>query len=353
MKHLLKLVILLLALACVLAGWLLFSPLPMQRQQVLEVRSGAHFEQVMQSLASTGALGEARLAQSRLLLASVYARLTRLGTHLQVGEYELAAHASLFVVLQRLGDGEVLQRAFTLVDGWNFRQVREALAKAPALIHELDDLSDSQVAKRLGIAQGKVEGWLAPDTYFYTLGSSDLDVLRRAHQQQRERLDALWAERADKLPYTSPYQALIMASLVEKETAVKAEMPQIAGVFVARLAKGMRLQTDPTVIYAMGEHYHGRIGYSDLRIDSSYNTYLHYGLPPGPIAMPSQLALVAALHPAATDALYFVARGDGTHVFSRTLQAHNAAVREYQLKRRDDYRSTPAPTSDTTPEEAP
>jgi UPF0755 protein len=192
-----------------------------------------------------------------------------------------------------------------------------------------------------------VEGWLAPNTYFYTLGDSDIGILKRAHKHQEQILSSQWDQRAPGLPYKTPYQALIMASLVEKETAAKTEMPVISGVFVARLEKGMRLQTDPTIIYAMGSRYHGKIGYRDLKIDSPYNTYLHYGLPPGPIAMPGKGAIEAALHPAATDALYFVAKGDGTHVFSHTLEQQNAAVRRYQLHRGADYRSTPgsAPAS--------
>lgn len=331
-----------------LLGWLLFAPLSISHSRLLQVQPGAHFEQVLQQL-SVDELGSTKAATARRFVSSVYARLTRLGTHLQVGEYPLTPGDNLYAILTRLQQGDVLQRSFTLVDGWSFRQVRAALARAPSLQHKLHGMSTDAVANALDIRQGGVEGWLAPDTYFYTLGSSDLDILKRAHAQQQQRLAALWPQRADQLPYRSPYAALIMASLVEKETAVKAEMPQIAGVFVARLDIGMKLQTDPTVIYAMGAHYHGRIGSRDLKIDSPYNTYLHYGLPPGPIAMPSELALQAALHPAATQALYFVARGDGTHVFSRTLAAHNAAVREYQLKRRDDYRSTPTPLAEQTP----
>lgn len=345
MKQRLFAALLLLVAVLVCGGWLMLTPLPIGQERLLRVLPGTHFETVLQELSATGDLGQPAAAVSRRLLARVYARLTRLGTRLQVGEYPLASGDSLFAVLERLDRGEVMQRSFTLVDGWSFRQVRAALAVAPALTHELDGMAETQVAKKLGLEQPRVEGWLAPDTYFYTLGSSDLDILRRAHAEQQRRLASLWQARAPDLPYTSPYDALIMASLVEKETAVKAEMPQIAGVFVARLEQGMKLQTDPTVIYAMGERYHGRIGYRDLKLDSPYNTYLHYGLPPGPIAMPGRQALEAALHPAATKALYFVARGDGTHVFSRTLEAHNAAVRQYQLKRRDDYRSTPEPAA--------
>ena len=309
----------------------MLTPLPVAQERLLRVQPGTHFETVLQDLVAKGDLGPSSIASSRRLLARVYARLTGLGTRLQVGEYPLMPGDSLMAILTRVGRGEVMQRSFTLVDGWSFRQVQSALASAPALAHTLDGMDEAQVAQQLGLAQPRVEGWLAPDTYFYTLGSSDLDILRRAHAEQQRRLDSLWQTRAPDLPYTSPYAALIMASLVEKETAVKAEMPQIAGVFVARIEKGMRLQTDPTVIYGMGDAYQGRIRKRDLQTDTPWNTYVHSGLPPTPIAAPGREALMAAVRPEPHRFLYFVSRGDGTSEFADTLNEHNRNVRQYIL----------------------
>lgn len=341
MKRLLVGLVLLLLLGALALAGLLLSPLPGGQAEVLSVVRGSHFNDVLFELESSGRLGPAGLARARRLAARLYARSTRLDAHLKVGEYALQPEGNLLDVLGQLERGEVVQRPFTLVDGWNFRQVRMALAKAPALVHELDELDDKAVAAQLGLEDTGIEGWLAPDTYFYALGSSDLELLKRAVARQRAVLDSLWEARAEGLPYQTPRDALIMASIVERETSVPAEMPEIAGVFVNRLRKGMRLQTDPTIIYALGENYRGRIGHRDLKIASPYNTYLHDGLPPGPISMPSSRAIEAALHPAATPNIFFVARGDGTHVFSVDLKAHTAAVRDYQLKRKSDYRSTP------------
>lgn len=337
---------LLLSAAVIGAGaWLGYGRLSIEAPRVISVTSGTHFEQVVHDIAADGSLGGAFASPARRLLIRLYARATGLARHLSVGEYRVLPGDNLLLLLQRIDSGDVIHHSFTLVDGWDFREVKAALAKAPSLQHRLVDMSNAQVAAALQLSTSKVEGWLAPNTYFYTLGASDLDLLKRAYQLQQQLLGDLWKQRAEKLPYKTPYDALIMASLVEKETAVRAEMPKIAGVFVSRLRKGMRLQTDPTVIYALGTSYNGRISYRDLRIDSPYNTYRSYGLPPGPIAMPSKLAITAALHPDVTGALYFVAKGDGTHQFSRTLKAHNAAVRRYQLNRKANYRSTPKPTT--------
>jgi UPF0755 protein len=230
--------------------------------------------------------------------------------------------------------GRVLQHMFTLVDGWTFAQVRAALAQAPKLRHTLPNISDAQAARALGIDAPNPEGWLLPQTYAYVLGDSDMDVLRRAHAAMQRLLTADWAERAPDLPIKNPYQALILASIVEKESALASERPRIAGVFVRRLQLGMKLQTDPTVIYGMGAAYHGIITRKDLQTDTPYNTYTRFGLPPTPICMPGAPALWAALHPAPGKSLYFVARGDGTHQFSDTLQQQDAAIDKYILHRR-------------------
>lgn len=205
--------------------------------------------------------------------------------------------------------GEVIQRSLTLVEGWNFRELRVRLAAQDTLTHTLDSLTDDQIMEKLGRPGQHPEGWFAPETYFYTRGTSDLTLLRRALERQEALLEEAWSQRDDDLPIDSPYEALILASIIEKETGVPDERPEIAGVFTNRLRKGMRLQTDPTVIYGMGEAYDGNIRRSDLRRPTPYNTYTISGLPPTPIAMPGQEAILAAVQPAQTESLYFVARG--------------------------------------------
>jgi UPF0755 protein len=229
----------------------------------------------------------------------------------------------------------VLHHRVTLVDGWTFAQVRQALAKAPKLAHDIAKLSDADVMARLGAAGESPEGEFMPDTYDYVLGMSDLDILVRAHQALQAFLDQQWTQRDPSIWPQQPYQALILASLVEKETAVPAERPEIAGVFERRLKLGMRLETDPSVIFGMGPAYAGKIHKADLETDTPYNTYTRYGLPPTPIALPSRAAIRAVLHPAPGDALYFVAKGDGTHQFSATLAEQNAAVRKYILGKKN------------------
>lgn len=347
-RYLTVVVVVALLLLVTIGYRLLTSPLPITQPSLVQVLPGDHFEQVVQRLEGQGDLGNGWRRQGRQLALKAYARVSGLARHLQVGEYPVAPNSNLLNVLENLRQSEVLQRSFVLVDGQNFRQIRDAMLQLPSLKHKLPSLTDEQVAQQLGLSKTSPEGWLAPDTYFYTLGSSDMDILRRAYARQKQVLDRLWQQRDKKLPYQSAFEALVMASIVEKETAVRSEMPTIAGVFISRLKKGMKLQTDPTVIYAMGDRYKGRIRYRDLRLKSPYNTYVNYGLPPGPIAMPGKLAISAALHPKVTGALYFVAKGDGTHKFSSTLAKHNAAVRRYQLNRRSNYRSTPEAAKEET-----
>ena len=247
--------------------------------------------------------------------------------------------------------GEMVQYSLTLVEGWNFHQVRAALAKDEKLEQTLNGLSDSQVMDKLGHSGIFPEGRFFPDTYRFVRGMTDAELLKKAYDRLDEVLAKEWDQRAADVPYTEPYQALIMASLVEKETGVPQERGQIAGVFVRRMAMGMLLQTDPTVIYGLGDRYNGKLTRAHLKEATPYNTYMISGLPPTPIAMVGREAIHAALNPVAGNSLYFVARGDGSHVFSDDLDAHNNAVREFQLKRRADYRSSPAPaTAPETPE---
>ena len=250
---------------------------------------------------------------------------------LKVGEYALAPELTPRELLQRMRDGRVLQYRVTLVEGWNFRQLRAALAAADPLEHETTDMDDAALMAALGHPGQHPEGRFLPETYLYQRGDSDLDILRRAHAAMEQALALAWESRAPGVPLKSAEEALVLASIVEKETGQAQERPQIAGVFSRRLQKGMLLQTDPTVIYGMGSAYAGNIRKRDLTTDTPYNTYTRGGLPPTPIAMPGRAALVAAAKPQPGDTLYFVARGDGSHVFSRTLVEHNRAVRRYQL----------------------
>jgi UPF0755 protein len=253
--------------------------------------------------------------------------------HLHAGEYALPQGVTPRELLRRMAAGDVVQHRFTIVDGWTFRQLRLALASEAGLAQTLPGTSDEDIAKRVGIDDGKAEGWFLPETYAFVKGESDFDVLKRAHASMQKTLDKLWSARANDTNLDTPYQALILASIVERETAQAGERALIAGVFARRLKFHMRLQTDPTVIYGMGDAYTGNIRRSDLDTDTPYNTYTRDGLPPTPIALPGAVAIEAALHPTPGDALYFVARGDGSHEFSPTLDAHNRAVQKFQLHR--------------------
>lgn len=316
-------------------------PLLIDEPTVVQVDRGASYSRVINQLDHDGLLGEGTQARLRRLSARLYSAFTDVAGRMSVGEYRLKPGDSLLTLVEKIERGEVMQRSVTLVEGWTFKEWRLRLAGAEGLKHTLGDLSGAEIMAQLGMPGADPEGWFAPETYFYVRGTSDMELLRRALERQRRVLDETWLGRDEDLPYQDRYQALVMASIIERETAVPAERGEIAGVFVNRLRKGMRLQTDPTVIYGMGERYQGKIGRADLLRPSPYNTYLIVGLPPTPIAMPSRASIFAALHPAATEAIFFVARGDGSHYFSRTLAEHRRAVRDYQLQRRADYRSRP------------
>jgi len=280
-----------------------------------------------------GQLREQHVTNTGPLYWRALAEQLRVAGRLHAGEYALTAGMTPRDLLLNMAAGKVLQRNFTIVDGWNFRDLRQALAKADRLRQDGAGLDDAALMAKIG-AQGEMpEGRFLPETYAYVKGDSDLDILRRAHTAMSKMLDGLWAQRAKDLPVATPYDALILASIVEKETGRADERPRIAGVFVRRLQTHMLLQTDPTVIYGLGDAYTGTIHKVDLTTDTPYNTYTRPGLPPTPIAMPGKPAIEAALHPAAGTELYFVAKGDGTHVFSTTLDEHNHNVACYQLKR--------------------
>lgn len=340
--------VLLAALAFGLVAWKLHAaleqPLQLDDVHMLEVKAGDTPSGLFQRLEREGVLNDS-------FWLRLHWRLNLSGQNLHSGEYRLLPVMTAGEMIGLWQRGEVVQHTLTLVEGWNFRQVRAALQASPLIEQTIAELSDREVMARLGHADLHPEGRFFPDTYSFTRGVSDIELLQRAFARLESVLADEWQGRSEGLPYKEPYQALIMASIIEKETGVPSERGEIAGVFVRRLARGMLLQTDPTVIYGMGESYRGRITRADLRKPTPYNTYTNAGMPPTPIAMVGREAIHAALHPLDGTSLYFVARGDGSHVFSNTLAEHNRAVREYQLKRRADYRSSPPPRQVPAPSE--
>ncbi|MGS1079723.1 endolytic transglycosylase MltG [Pseudoxanthomonas beigongshangi] len=299
--------------------------------QVIEVASGDAFGTVLRKLRAQG-VNDGQNVEWQLL-----ARELDVAGKLKVGEYALQPGTTPRDLLTRMRDGKTVQYRFTIVEGWNIRQLRNALKAATPLKQETSQLDDAALMKALGHAGQHPEGRFLPETYVYTRRETDLDVLKRAYAAMDKALASAWAERDPQAPLASPEEALILASIVEKETGIASERPAIAGVFARRLKIGMRLQTDPTVIYGLGSGYDGNIRKRDLLADTPYNTYTRTGLPPTPIAMPGVDALRAAVKPEAGDALYFVAVGDGSgkHVFSASLDQHNAAVARYLVTRRE------------------
>ncbi|MGH8381204.1 endolytic transglycosylase MltG [Pseudomonas sp.] len=313
--------------------------LHVNQEQLLDVPTGTNPNRMFYRMESQGLLDDA-------FWLRLYWRFNMAGVPLHTGEYRMIPGMTVRDLFEVWRRGDVVQYSLTLVEGWNFRQVRSALAKHEKIKQTIDGLSDVEVMDKLGHPGVFPEGRFFPDTYRFVRGMTDVEFLQQAYARLDEVLAKEWAERPSDLPYRDPYQALIMASLVEKETGVPQERGQIAGVFVRRMRIGMLLQTDPTVIYGMGERYNGKITRADLREPTPYNTYTNAGLPPTPIAMVGREAIHAALNPTPGSSLYFVARGDGSHIFSDDLDAHNSAVREYQIKRRADYRSSPAPVTE-------
>lgn len=304
------------------------------------VDRGASYRHIVHQLEQAGVVEDA-------LWLRLHARLEGEEVSLKSGTYELTPGMSALDAIAMIAAGRTKSWPVQLIEGWNFADVRKGLAREDRLEQTLQGMSDQQIMAALGEPERHPEGLFFPDTYHFESGETDLSILQRAFDRLQAVLAEEWKERSENLPYKSPYEALIMASLIEKETGVARERPAIAGVFVRRLVKGMRLQTDPTVIYGLGDRYSGNLTRKHLLEDNVYNTYRRGGLPPTPIALAGREAIHAALHPAEDDTLYFVAKGDGAHAFSRTLVEHQAAVREYQImKRRENYRSSPAPASD-------
>ena len=257
----------------------------------------------------------------------VYARLNPQAANIKAGDYRIDASASLPSLMNDITNGKVVVYNITVVEGKTFKDLRASLVQTAGIEHTLNDKTDAQIATLLGI-DGSPEGWFMPETYQFHRGSSDLELLKRMYGEMQRTLEQEWPNRADGLPLANPYQALILASIIEKETGVASERPQIAGVFVRRLEKDMLLQTDPSVIYGAAD-YHGDLTRKHLQTDTPYNTYINKGLPPTPIALPGKASIQAALHPADGDSLYFVADGKGGHTFSATYEEHQQAVARY------------------------
>ncbi len=282
--------------------------------------------------AAAGAMQRAGVLDHALPLV-LLGRMTGADTRVRAGRYELQAGASTWELLQKITSGDVTLSAITFVEGSTLRQWRAAIAANPDIRQEAPPLSDADLARAVGIEAGSLEGRLFPDTYLFTRGSSERALIARALHAMDRQLEREWAGRAANIQVRTPYEALVLASIIEKETGSPPDRGRISGVFHNRLRIGMRLQTDPTVIYGLGEAFDGDLRRRDLLADTPFNTYTRHGLPPTPIAMPGLASLRAALNPEATKALYFVARGDGTSEFSETLAEHNRAVRKYQLGR--------------------
>ncbi len=329
------LLLVLIAAAVLLVGagaWWLQRPLD------LEAADGAALPLAVQIEAGSSARGAAQVlvnagVQTPPLLLFAWFRLSGQSRAIKAGHYELDAGLTPRSLLDKLVKGDQALRSLTLVEGWNFREVLQAVRQSPDLAQDLEGLSAADIMARIGYAGRHPEGRFFPDTYRMVRGASAASVLRQAAQAMDQRLAQAWAQRAPDAVVKTPEQALILASIIEKETGVDSDRTLVGGVFNNRLRIGMRLQTDPSVIYGLGERFDGNLRKADLLADTPYNSYTRAGLPPTPIAMPGWASLMAAVQPAQTPALYFVARGDGSSHFSASLAEHNAAVQRYQLQR--------------------
>lgn len=319
----LLLLILVAAIACGAAWYWTEQPVDMDGDRIdYLVETGSRPRTIARTMTEAGI----HLNEDAFVLLS---RLTGSDTLLKAGAYEAVRGDTPRILLERMASGDMLQTRLTLVEGWTYQGIRQALRDSSDVKQTLDGVSDQELLQRLGAEADHPEGLFYPDTYVFVPGTSDFDILRRAYHAQQEVLDEAWEQREPHLPLKTPYEALILASIVEKETGHGADRERVAGVFINRLKINMLLQTDPTVIYGMGEAYQGRIRKKDLTTDTPWNTYTRGGLPPTPIANPGKAALLAVLHPEQHKFLYFVSRGDGTSEFSTNLNAHNRAVNKY------------------------
>ena len=302
-------------------------------ERTFTIKSGSNIKTIAQQLSLERIIDDPWLF---ILLA----KIKGVETSVRAGEYRLQQSQSPVDLIELFTKGQSIQYSFTIIEGWTFRQMMQELQHHPVIENKLKGKSNEEIMTAIGYQGQHPEGMFFPDTYSFPKGSSDIEFLKRAYQMMQTQLQREWEDRAADLPITSSYEALILASIIEKETGVAYERPLIASVFTQRLRKKMRLQTDPTVIYGLGETFDGNIRYRDLKKDTPYNTYLRKGLTPTPIALPGLDAIKAALHPADNEALYFVAKGDGTHYFSKTLDEHNKAVSKYQLKGKKSKRQS-------------
>jgi UPF0755 protein len=328
LRRLVALLVLALLVAAAAYAWVARRPLPLPEQPyAFTVRSGESLRAVARDLTRAGVL-----PADWTLVA--LARMKGVDRTIKAGNYELPAGTTLSALLAKLTQGEASQTSFTIVEGWSWRELREAMRMEPDVAKTVLDLPEPEMLRAIGADQTQAEGWFFPDTYFFVAGTTDASLLARAHRAMVKRLEAAWDARAPGLPVGSPYEALVLASIVEKETGHAADRPLIASVLENRLQHGMRLQADPTVIYGMADRFDGNLTRRDLDTDTAYNTYLREGLPPTPIALPGQAAIDAVLHPPPTPYLYFVSRGDGSSEFSASLAEHNRAVAKYQRNAR-------------------
>jgi len=314
-----------LVLACGLAYYAKKPLNLLPEAQEITIKPKSSLTSIANQLVAQGVINQA-------LPFILLARILHKEPYLQAGDYTLNKNINPYQLLLSLNHGKTTQGSITFIEGRTFKQMRDRLAKNDAVKNTIGELSDAGVLALVGNGEKHPEGLFFPDTFYFDRGTTDVILLKRAYDSMQAKLDAAWQARAEGLPYKNSYEALIMASIVEKETGKASERPMIAGVFINRLKIGMRLQTDPTVIYGIGDKYDGNIRRKDLITDTAYNTYTRSGLPPTPIAMPGLASIEAALHPASTKALYFVGKGDGSHEFSNSLTEHNRAVAEYQLK---------------------
>ena len=328
MRKLLSRLFVLIAVVCALLSALiasvLLTPIGLERATVdFTITPGSSLRAATREIAAAGV----ELDPWALVLL---ARLLGVEASIKAGSYEIARGVTQLQLLRKLTRGDFTQAELAFIEGWTFRQMRERLDAHPDLRHETTGIPEAEIMRLLGAPEVAAEGLFFPDTYLFAKRSSDVDLLARAYRAMQRHLAREWSARAAALPYRDPYQALIMASIVEKETGREQDRSLVAAVFVNRLRQGMLLQTDPTVIYGLGENFDGNLRKSDLLADTPYNTYTRAGLPPTPIAMPGLASLRATLHPELSEALYFVARGDGTSHFSHTLPEHRQAVTRYQ-----------------------
>ncbi len=319
-----KWLLFLLVLLCGLAGYYVLTPLTLVQAPIsFTLKPGSSLKSAAHQMSEAGVL---QLELPFTLLARALGKAQQL----KAGSYELTQPVTPLRLLEMLSNGEVSMAQLSVIEGWSFRQLRTALNASPDVVHDSVNLSEAEILRRIGASETQAEGQFFPDTYLFSKGESDLAVLKQAYQAMQRNLSEQWETREQGLPFEMPYQALTLASIVEKETGAPSDRAMIASVFENRLRIGMMLQTDPTVIYGLGERFDGNLRRKDLLADTPYNTYTRGGLTPTPISLPGVAALQAVLHPAKSQALYFVARGDGTSEFSETLEQHNRAVSRYQ-----------------------